>query len=163
MKLTRLAPLVAVSALVAGAVVVGSVASAQAPAARTLTFKELEKGSTFVHIRNTMTRSERANLQGDQIVFTNPLADASGQVVGKLHVECVTTKGSRDFMRSLMACSGVAVLRDGTMTLQAPVSPADGTTTGAVTGGTGAYANARGVLVSEEGRGGATTTITLAP
>ena len=59
--------------VVAGlAVALWSSASAQEPGTRTLTFNELEKGSTFTHIRNTKTRSEQANMQGDVIAFTNP-------------------------------------------------------------------------------------------
>ena len=42
-------------------------------------------------------------------------------------------------------------LADGTLTLQANTTPNSRTTTGAVTGGTGAYANARGVFVSDRG------------
>ena len=54
-------------------------ALAQSPSTRTLSFKELERGATFVHIRNTKTKYERANLAGDLLAFTNPLADASGR------------------------------------------------------------------------------------
>lgn len=161
MKLSPLVPLLAVTALAGGAVAVGSVASAEGPA-RTVTYTELEKGSTFVHVRNTKAKSRQANALGDQIVFTNPLADASGSVVGKTHVSCTTTVGARDFRKSILVCHGVAVLPDGTLTLEATNSPGIGSTTGAVTGGTGAYANARGVFSSVEGRGGSETTITLA-
>jgi hypothetical protein len=161
MKLTPLVPLLAVAALAGGATAIGSVASAQDPT-RTISYTELEKGSTFVHVRNTKAKSSQANLMGDQIVFANRLSDASGSVIGKLHVGCTTTVGARNFMKSTLACEGVAVLRDGTLTLQAATSPGSRTTTGAVTGGTGAYANARGVFVSVEGRRGAETTITLA-
>jgi hypothetical protein len=157
----KLAALLAVIAAVAGAVAIGSAASAQGPGTRTLTFKELERGSTFIHVRNTKPPSRRANLLGDQLTFTNPLADASGTVVGKTHITCTTTVGARNFMRSTLTCTGVAVLRDGTVTLQANTSPGVPTTTGAVTGGTGAYANARGTFVSEEARGGSNTTVTL--
>ena len=45
--------------------------------------------------------------------------------------------------------------------IQTNSSPGRETTTGAVIGGTGAYAGARGVLVSRSGRGGADDTITL--
>lgn len=38
---------------------------------------------------------------------------------------------------------------------------AEGTTEGAVTGGTGTYAGATGIFVSKEGRGSSTDTITL--
>jgi hypothetical protein len=148
-------------ALAGVAIAVGSGASAQGPATRTLTFKELERGATFAHIRNTKARSRRANNTGDVIVFTNPLADASGARVGKLSVSCTTTSGARNFMRSTMTCVGVIALRDGTLTAHANVSPSESTSTAAVTGGTGAYAGARGVYVSTQERGGSTSTITL--
>lgn len=52
----------------------------------------------------------------------------------------------------------------GTLTMAALVSPGARTTTGAVTGGSGAYANARGVLRSVTARNGdSATTITLSP
>jgi hypothetical protein len=156
------AALVAVLALLAAAAGLRSSASAQAPPGRTLTLTELERGSTFTHIRNTKGAPQRSNLQGDLIVFTNPLADASGKRVGKISVSCTTTTGARNFLKSTMSCSGVVALGDGTLTMQAIVSPRSPTTAGAVTGGTGAYANARGVFVSSEARGGSKDTITLA-
>jgi hypothetical protein len=154
----RLIPLLALGA-VAGAALLGAGASAQAPATRTLNFKEGERGATFVHIRNTKTRNPRANLQGDLIAFTNPLLDTSGAKVGKLAMSCVTTTGSREFEKSVITCSGVLTLKDGTMTGQVNVSPGSPTATGTITGGTGAYANARGVVTSTDGA----DTITLLP
>jgi hypothetical protein len=148
-------------ALAGVAIAVGTGASAQGPATRTLTFKELEKGATFAHIRNTKARSRRANSTGDVIVFTNPLTDAAGARVGKLSVSCATTTGARNFMQSTITCVGVIALRDGTLAVQANTSPSVSTTTAAVTGGTGAYAGARGVYVSKVERGGSTSTITL--
>ena len=65
-------------------------------------------------------------------------------------------------MKSTLTCTGVMTLADGTLALQGNTSPNARTTTVAVTGGTGAYANARGVYVSEPASGGSSTTITLA-
>jgi hypothetical protein len=149
-------------AAIAAAVLLGSGASAESPGGRTISLTELEKGSTFMHVRNTKTKSARANSLGDVIVFTNPLADASGQVVGKLHGACVTTVGARSFPKSVITCDGSLVLRDGTMTWQGAFKVGSSTQTGAITGGTGAYANARGVFVAKDQRGGAQDTITLA-
>lgn len=140
-----------------------SAASAQAPASRTLTFTELDKGSTFKHIRNTKTKNRRSNLLGDQDVFTNRLADSTGKVVGKLHVECVTTVGASNFLKSKLTCSGVMVIPGGMLTLQAMSSPGIATTSGAITGGTGAHANANGTFTSVDGKSGSLDTITLLP
>ncbi len=153
--------LLAVPALAAVALVLGSGASAQDPGVRTLTLKELDKGSTFTHIRNTKTKSSQANSQGDVLAFTYPLADESGDKVGKLSLSCTTTTGARNFLKSTVTCVGVAALRDGSLMVQANVIPSKSKTVGAVTGGTGAYANARGVVVSQTTKSGTVDTITL--
>ena len=54
-------------------------------------------------------------------------------------------------MKSTLTCTGVITLADGTFALQGNASPNARTTTVAVTGGTGAYANARGVYVERTG------------
>jgi hypothetical protein len=155
---------VAAIALLALAIGQRSPASAQGPAGTVLKLTELEKGSTFKHVRNSRSASQRSNLLGDLIVFTNPLADAAGKVVGRLHVKCVTTTGSSNFLKSKLTCDGVMVLPGGTLTLQAITGPGSATTNGAITGGTGVHANARGVLVSTERRsGGSDDTVTLVP
>ncbi len=153
--------LLAVPALAAVALVLGSGASAQDPGVRTLTLKELDKGSTFTHIRNTKTKSSQANSQGDVLAFTYPLADESGDKVGKLSLSCTTTTGARNFLKSTVTCVGVAALRDGSLMVQANIIPSKSKTVGAVTGGTGAYANARGVVVSQTTKSGTVDTITL--
>jgi hypothetical protein len=163
MRTSRLAMLIAVPAVIAAAVIgSGAVTGAPAPGS-TLTVTELARGSTFTHIRNTPTTNEWANLRGDLIVFTNPLADASGKVVGRLHVSCATTVGARNFRKSIATCDGVLALRGGTLTVQANIDFGSSVTHGAVTGGTGAYANARGTLISKSVGRNNVTTITFAP
>lgn len=162
MRVSRLALCIAIPTMAAAAIV-GSGAVAQGPVGGTLTLTELDRGSTFTHIRNTPSKNRQSNVRGDLIVFTNPVADASGQVVGRLHATCVTTSGSRNFLKSVITCGAVMLLRDGTLTLQASASPGIPTTTGTVTGGTGAYANARGVFVSTETGRNSVDTITFAP
>ena len=159
----RAAALLAATAATAttAVVVVLSSASAQTPAPRTLILHELDKGSTYTHVRNTRTASQQSNSQGDLIVFTNPVTDASGTRTGKLHAQCVTTVGARDFRKSTITCTAVLHLRDGDLMGQFISSLAGTTTTGAITGGTGAYANARGVIESKHTQAGSDDTITL--
>jgi hypothetical protein len=158
----RAAALLAATAAAATTVVVLlSSASAQAPATRILSFQELDEGSTFIHVRNTRTASRQSNSPGDLIVFTNPVTDASGTRIGKLHAECATTVGARDFRKSTITCAAVLHLRDGDLMGQFIASLADTATTGAITGGTGVYANARGVIVSKHTQAGSNDTITL--
>jgi hypothetical protein len=148
--------------LLAAVLVLRSSASAQDPGTRTLTLRETERGATFTHIRNTKGAKRQSNLAGDVIAFANPVVDAAGKRIGKTSVGCITTTGARNFMKSALTCHGVAELPDGSLMMQATVAPNDPETTGAITGGTGAYANARGVFTSTERDSGSQTTITLA-
>jgi len=158
--MSRILAAVALAALAAVALVGGSGASAQS--GRTMTFTELGKGSTFKHIRNTKPKSPQSNMLGDVIVFTNRIADASGKVIGKNHAVCATTVGApRNFLKSTITCQGSVVLGDGTMTWQGTFKAGGSTSTSTVTGGTGAYANARGVVVSKQAKGDTHDTITL--
>ena len=157
--MSRILAAVALAALAAVALV-GPGASAQG--GRTITFTELEKGSTFKHVRNTKPKSGQSNLLGDVIVFTNRIADSSGKVIGKNHAVCATTVGARSFPKSVITCQGSVVLGDGTMTWQGAFKVGGSTSTSAITGGTGAYANARGVVVSKQDSKGTHDTITLA-
>ena len=155
--------LAATAAAAATAVVaVLSSASAQAPASRVLSLHELDKGATFVHVRNTRTKAGQSNLLGDLIAFTNPITDAEGTRLGRLHAQCITTVGSRDFRKSTLTCTAILHLRDGDLTGQFVNDLGAETSTGAITGGTGAYAGARGVVVSKQTDVGSDDTITLA-
>jgi hypothetical protein len=151
-----------VLAVGACALVLGSSASAQAPA--TLTFKELNKGSTFAFVDSapmSKAKGEQSASLGDLIVFTNPLTDAAGKRVGRLYSHCTTVVAARQANRAAYACEAVVVLGGGTLTVQALLAHAGATVHGTVTGGTGAYANARGTLVSRPTKTGADDTVTL--
>jgi hypothetical protein len=160
-SIRTVAALAVLLGLLAALLALRSSASADAAAPRTLTVRETERGGTFVHIRNTKGASRRSNLAGDVIVFTNPVVDAAGRRIGKTSVSCTTTTGSRNFMKSALTCHGITELPDGSLMMQAIVAPNAPTTTGAVTGGTGAYANARGVFTSTASESGSQTEITL--
>jgi len=132
-----------------------------APAPAPLTLHELQKGATFTHVRNSPASRGRANRLGDVIAFTNPLTDADGRPAGRLHVQCVTTVGSDDFLKSVLTCIGVLRLRDGDLTIQANTTPGAPTSVGAVTGGTRRYAGARGTFSSRTTASGSDDTILL--
>ena len=68
-------------------------------------------------------------------------------------------RGGRLLWRGFAA---VAVCADGSLTGQSAVDPGADMSTGAITRGTGAYANARGVIVSKHADGGSLDTITVA-
>ena len=144
------------------ALVLGSSAWAQGP--MTLTFKELDKGSTFAFVDNaprSKAKGEPSASIGDAIVFTNPLSDGAGKRVGRLYVHCTAVAAAPQANKAAFTCEGVMVVDGGTLFVQAFLPHAGATVHGSVTGGTGAYANARGTLVSRPTKAGADDTITL--
>jgi Dirigent-like protein len=144
------------------AVVFGSSASAQG--AKTLTFKELNEGATFAFVDNAPTskaKGEPSASIGDAIVFTNPLTDRAGKRVGRLYVHCTAVVAAPQANKAAFTCEGIMVVDGGTLYVQAFLSHAGATAHGAVTGGTGAYANARGTLISRPTKAGADDTIAL--
>jgi hypothetical protein len=145
------------------ALALGSAASAQN--ATTLTFKELNKGSTFAFVDSapmSKAKGEPTASLGDRIVFTNPLVDTSGKRIGRLYSHCTAVVAARSAFNASFACEAVVVLGGGTLTVQTFLAHGGATVNGTVTGGTGTYANARGTLNSKPTKSGANDTITLA-
>jgi hypothetical protein len=141
----------------------GSAASAQGPT--TLTFKELNKGSTFDFVDQaplSKSKGEPSASAGDLIVFTNPLVDATGKHVGRLFVHCTAVVAAARADKAAFACEGVVTMGGGTLSIQTFLAHAGATVHGVVTGGTGSYANARGTLHSQPTKTGADDMITLA-
>lgn len=155
--------LIATAAGAAALLVAAVPASAQAPATQTLTFNEVDKGSTFNFIDNA-PRSPRRHGQptrvsaGDIFVFTEPLRDGSGRAFGRLRATCFITKaGSANNPQG--DCFGVFSLPTGQ--LWASASLTNGATAGAILAGTGAYADMHGTFVSKDTKTGAADTVTL--
>lgn len=160
-KLGRLAVLVGLVSCTALFVFSGSASAATT----TLTFKEPEKGSTFAFVDNAPTSKKEHGFPtrfspGDEVIFTNPL-EAEGKLVGKIRVVCTATKSasSKHFAAAGFVCSGIAKIPGGTLVFAAELS--EGNTEGAITGGSGKYAGARGSFLSKEGKGANTVTVTL--
>jgi hypothetical protein len=142
-------------------------AGAQAPTGRTLTFVERDKGSTFGYVdnppRNKNRHREPVFSPGDFFAFANPTYDASNtNRLGTLHVQCVATTRAKVSVAP-ETCAGVFALKDGTITLQAYNKGEGKVTNIAVTGGTGAYANVRGTMVSRSTKTGANDVLNLQP
>jgi hypothetical protein len=155
-------------ALAAGALTVGLTAGAAVAAAapagtRTLSFRESDAGSRF-HIIDeapmSTSHAEPTASLGDQVVLTIPLLKGK-RVVGAIHGTCMITAPRRTFEDSTSLCRTAAVLRGGQIVFEGVLR--GGTPTFAITGGTGAYAGARGTFTSREQRGGAVDTFVLLP
>lgn len=127
----------------------------------TITFKEPEKGSTF-HFIDNPPKSKHGHgsptiSAGDVLVFQNPLT-VSGKQIGHLEATCTATKSSKDFEKADFQCQGTYVFANGTLTASALIGK---NVEGAITGGTGAYAGARGTFKAVEKKHVSTVTITL--
>jgi hypothetical protein len=164
---TRFAVLAA--AVVAAAVVAVPVLADTSPDGKTITFKELNKGSRFEYVDNPPKNKPRVRPKfsvGDEFVIGNPLQDSQGSD-GDLRATCTVTKAAlapngNNINVTHPICVGGFTLRDGTLFANVTDAGAKGTH-GAITGGTGAYAGARGTLDSVNTKTGSNDTITLLP
>jgi hypothetical protein len=130
----------------------------------TVTFTEPEKGETVGFVDNAPKASLKGGVAsfspGDVLVTTNPIA-MEGKIVGKSRLVCTaTTSGTTKNVRSAgFSCTAIARIPGGSLILVGELN--EPVTEGAVTGGTGTYAGARGTFVSRRNKGFSTTTVTL--
>jgi hypothetical protein len=146
--------------------------SAQAPAATTLSLYEPATGGTFKIIDNA-PRSPSKNpgskrfrfSVGDQLIFTNPVLDHKGGTrVATLYVEGTVAKGTR-FTNASVISRVVLVFTNGDQLSAQGVFGFSGADVRiAIVGGTGAYAGARGFVISHTNPDDSSQdTITLLP
>lgn len=146
--------------------------SAQAPTTTTLTFFEPSSGGNFKVIDNA-PKSPTKNLEsrryrfsvGDEIIFSQRLLTAAGgQRVGTLYADLKVVRG-RTFNSIVVMGQGTYALNNGDeIVVHALVQLAATDVKLAVTGGTGAYAGARGSVASHNNPDDSSTdTITLLP
>jgi hypothetical protein len=96
------------------------------------------------------------------VVFSKRLTTAGGRRAGSLHAVCTVTQPHRSIETATFQCDGTYVLRGGQLAIAAAARIGSARTlTLAVTGGTGVYSGARGVVVSRESGETATDTFRL--
>jgi hypothetical protein len=139
-------------------------AGAQAPP-KTVTFREVARSTTFTYVdnppRNKDPRRPRFSA-GDEFVLNVPLINDRGVRRGALRAMCTVTGPSRDPNRAPALCSGVVTLKEGQLVIVLSTTNLDARVTrGAVTGGTRAYAGARGTFSSITSKNGTRDTVTL--
>ena len=162
----RSLPALAVLAAGVAAAIPLTSASAQSPGVRTINLIEHNKGSTEGIVDNPpkMMKNRRRPVfsVGDVFAGSAPVFDATDRTrLGRVHIQCTVTKGGSE-RRADALCTGVYRLRDGQISIAATVH-GNAPASGAVTGGDGAYAGARGTFRSHNTRTGANDTITLLP
>lgn len=154
-----LVPLLACCAM---AVALAAPASAETTVTKTIVFQEPEKGSSFAYVDNApKAKKEHGSPQtisaGDELVFQNPLTQ-KGKQIGHLEATCTATKTSKQFEKAGFLCQGTFVFGKGTLVASALLGK---NIEGAITGGTGIYADARGTFKSIEKKHSSTVTVTL--
>jgi hypothetical protein len=150
-------------ATVGGAFATSALAQSPPEGSTVLTFRELEKGSTFRFVDNApktkMGRNGPMKVSaGDMVLLKIPLADGTGARVGTVRVTCTAPAPTKAFS---FDCLGVFRLTSGDIWVTASLSLRSSTTTGAIIGGTRSYAGARGYFTSTGSRNSIDTLILL--
>jgi hypothetical protein len=97
-----------------------------------------------VDVPPLITSKTSPETPGDEILAVSRIG---GAAAGRRYLACAVTQTAPSIEKALYFCQVTYVLAHGTITA-AGVVHLNGTSTAAVTGGTGAYAGARGSLVS---------------
>jgi hypothetical protein len=145
----RIALLAAAAAALSTATVVLASAAADSPAPQGERILRLVEHEHKIHVIDHAPRGRLGS--GDQAVVRATLVDERGARFGSTHALCTVTGGGRN---PSVVCTGVAVLRNGTLAVSFAFRFEDRGKIAAVTGGTGAYAGARGWLESRSAPGG---------
>ena len=155
-KTAALTAAIAAAALAAAVAVLP--AHGQAPAAtRTLTFTSTQSAADFKQV----DAKPKGDSVGDTFIFSTTLR-AAGKLAGRMEGDCLAI----DARYEALDCSLVAILADGQLTargagLDKPIPGVGGTKEEyAITGGTGAYVGASGVI-TRKGNGKADTLTVL--
>jgi len=134
---------------------------AQAPGPQKLVLKEGKSLQERFVYQKPLARKGNASL-GDSLLFNSKLFNEIKQPVGSIEVNCtVVVAGSFEAGKTVTLCNGVIHLGNGYLPphptggdifLSARFKPSEDDTnqvvTGAITGGTGVYANAHGTFTS---------------
>jgi allene oxide cyclase-like protein len=150
------------AAAVAAAAIGLPSATARTAGPRTFTLVEHAGGLSAVDLPPIAASATAPPSRGDMVVFNKPLTTPGGRRAGTLHAVCTVTQPHRSIETAMFQCDGTYVLSRGQLTFStaARIGSAPKLTV-AVTGGTGAYADARGVIVSTEEGDTATDTFRL--
>ena len=145
----RIALLAAAAAALSTATVVLAPAAADSPAPQG---ERILRLTSHQHKDHVIDHAPRGRLgTGDQAIVRTTLRDEHGARFGSTHALCTLMRGGRN---PSVVCTSVAALRDGTLAISGAYRFQDRGRIAAVTGGTGAYAGARGWLESREAPGG---------
>jgi allene oxide cyclase len=128
------------AAVISATAIVLSIVSVASAGKNVTTIHVIEHATTDTVI-DTGSGAPGTDTTGDLLTFANDIYDASdSNVVGTDQGDCV-----RIVVGATWECRWVAVFDDGSITVEGPFSDS-GNTVLAITGGTGAFKNARGQM-----------------
>lgn len=134
------------AAALSAAIAVPALTSAQSPTARTITVNEKVKGI----VKHDLAPKSRTRVSlGDRLVTRQSLFDDGRKQVGMLYTDCTGVGPTRPIFRATLLCTAAYTFADGQIVAAGRFS-LDGDGELAITGGTGAYAGARGSIRSAQ-------------
>jgi hypothetical protein len=147
---TRRLTLIAAAALAAAAAALLPTGEAQANRSTDTVLKLSVTGTKLstVDVPPLITSKHSPESPGDEIIAVSKIG---GSATGHRFLVCAATQSAASIEKALYACQVTYTLAGGTITASGVVHLND-TATAAITGGTGAYAGARGVLTSAPGK-----------
>jgi hypothetical protein len=125
------------------AVGVAAVSRTSTSSMTTLRLVEKEQSFHFVDVPPT-SGPDSPPSQGDSFVLTSTLWTKAGKRAGTLRASCVVTSGGN----GTVTCYGTFGLKGGRLAAMTTIRGESRTTRIAIVGGTGAYAGARGEMIS---------------
>jgi hypothetical protein len=142
--------LVSVAAITASALVLTAGGQAQQPSGQTVVLQNSAMRLAEVDVPPLVRSKRSPATPGDEVIATSKV---SGAATGARYLFCAAAKQGKSIETALYACQVTYTLANGTITA-AGVARIGGSApvTVAVTGGTGAYAGARGTLTSANGK-----------
>ncbi len=150
MRRTAVITTSAAAALAAAGILAVS-GGAQQPGGRTIEL--VSKNCTFKLLDNPplATQARPTTSIGDTYALRCTVTDRDGERLGNVDAACTTTKGGR---RDVAVCQGAYQLENGELYLQTRMPERDiAETHGAIVGGFGDYAGARGTFTSVDRAG----------
>jgi hypothetical protein len=147
---TRRLTLIAAAALAAAAAILLPPGEAQANRSTDTVLKLSVTGTKLstVDVPPLITSKRSPESPGDEIIAVSKIG---GSATGHRFLMCAATQSAPSIEKALYACQVTYTLAAGTITASGVVHLND-TAAAAITGGTGAYAGARGVLTSTPGK-----------
>jgi hypothetical protein len=131
----------ALTAIAAGAAI-PAITGANVSAGRTITVRDKVQQVQFIH-QDASTPGEQLAF-GDRVITRQGTFDSSDRAIGTLTTDCVNVGPAAEVFEATLQCTSIYSFKNGQIVAVGVVRLDNPSVRIAVTGGTGAYAKARG-------------------